>query len=131
MEDEWGKPIELPAPISIDQDGCVVIGNYAGATTITHREDGRKSQIHSVDLLSGYVLPNGSPTMAIRDECRFWGSYDLDEKLRRVVVGQKVRIAYVGTDKLSGGREMKIFEVRPAVMSQEDERNPPPPETAF
>ena len=75
------------------------------------------------------------------DECRFWGSYDLDDKLRRVPLGVLVRIAYTGSQKLSGARTMKVFEVRVAKgFSEEpsspsskdyDEQNPPPPETPF
>lgn len=118
-ENEWGKAIEVKAPISIDRDGCIVVGRYYGVVEVSHRcrpfESDRKSKIHSVILLENSVFPNGE-VLNQGDECRFWGSYDLDEKLWRVVEGEKIKIAYVGPAwrKLSGGREMKIFEVRVA-----------------
>lgn len=132
MKDEWGKPIEVATPISIDSEGCLVVGRYYGAVEVSHRESERKSKIHSVILLEKIAFPNGE-VLNQGDECRFWGSYDLDEKLRRVLEGEKIRIAYIGMEKLSGNREMKIFEVR---VSKEkprdyDEKNPPPAETPF
>lgn len=132
MTDEWNDPIEQVPPISIDNDGCIVVGMYTGTLEVRHRETGRKSRIHSVNVLEGCVPREH---FSEGDECRFWGCYDLDEKLRRVLEGSKVRIAYGGMQKLSGGRDMKVFDVRTAKSDERepphDERNPPPPETPF
>ena len=118
MSDDWGEPIEPRAPIKIDAEGCVVVGKYTGviAEVEQKRDTDRKSKIHGVLLEVGTALVGkGIPEGYVwdsGDECRFWGSFDLDDKLRLVPVGSRVRIAYTGNDSLSGGRTMKRFEVR-------------------
>ena len=134
-KEDWGDPIEMRAPMLIDYVGCVVVGRYLGSTLVHHREDDRTSKIHSVVLADGFAdLPD---EFKDGEEIRFWGSYDLDEKLRRVRTDHSVRIEYTGKEKLSGAREMKIFEVRlskkngngqPVSPCEYDETNPPPPE---
>lgn len=148
MKDEWNDPIESKQPISIDDEGCVVVGSYLCSSEITQRDSSgreRKSNIHTVVIAIGTALaPLPMGGFVEGDECRFWGSYDLDDKLRRVSLGVRVRVAYIETRNLSGGRTMKVFEVRTAKGSSSssssspsdstgdsDERNPPPPETPF
>ena len=140
MKDEWNDPIESKQPISIDDEGCVLIGSYLGSIESTQRDSNdkeRKSKIHTVTIAIGTALvPLPMGGFDEGDECRFWGSYDLDDKLRRVSLGDRVRIAYIETQKLSGARTMKVFEVRTAkgslssILSDSarghDERNPPP-----
>ena len=140
----WGEPIEPKRPVSIDDEGVVIVGLYLGATGFEQHDAAgkpRKSKIHSVKVREGFrFLPLPMGGFHEGDEFRFWGSYDLDDKLRRVPGGALVRIAYQHSDKLSGGRTMKVFEVRMASGREQvkenqevdgppswtDERNPPP-----
>lgn len=112
-EERWNEPIEPMAPIPIDVDGLVVIGTYLGSSDVQLRESKRDSKIHSVVLEGETAMPTGE-TLPAKTEFRFWGSYDLDEKLRRVPIRRTVRIVYVGKEELPGEREMKRFEVRVA-----------------
>lgn len=110
----WGEPIEPGKPVAIDTDGIVVAGKYIGFSSFLQEGTARESRIHEVELSeTGWHVPGDNYQPG--DSFRFWGSYDLDQKLRRVEDGEVVRIEYKGKEELPGGREMKRFEVRRAL----------------
>ena len=132
---DWGEPVEIGAPVAIDFPGCVVAGYYVGASEVTTKTESgqkRKSTIHSLSLHIETMLVGQEPAVLWEpgDVFRFWGSYDLDQKLKVVPVGHLIKITYLKKEKLSGDRAMKMFEVRLAKEPTQtyDELNPPPPD---
>lgn len=57
------------------------------------------------DLSAKYYIETPDGTKMV------WGSAVLDERMKFVQIGQKVRITYKGRKKTDKGREIKIFKV--------------------
>lgn len=119
-DQRWGEPIEQGKPVAIDSEGTVVVGRYLEYQSFL-QEGKRESRIHEVELGEGFhIVSAAGVSLAVGDSFRFWGSYDLDQKLRRIEHGELVRIEFKGLEELSAAgdgkaREMKRFEVRRAL----------------
>lgn len=126
---DWGKPIEPAKPITIAELGIVVMGEFCGSEGFINSQSGEQSKIFEVCLAAGARVPE----FREGDYLRFWGTKDLEQKLRRVQVRDSVRIEFKGMMELSGDKQMKVFEVRRAPAAGGGDRRPwsdgaPPPE---
>lgn len=104
MTDEWGEPVEATRKPAHDFNlEPIVVGTFQRTDQITIRDrDTDEARLVNMHRLLG---DDGELV-----DC--WGSAMLDDLLRKVAPGSRVRIQFLGSEELLGGRTIKRYEVR-------------------
>ena len=106
---EWEK-IE---PVDVDtwkpeQAGDSIIGVFVD---IKPKDDKRElSARYFIDTKEGQKM--------------VWGSVALDDRMKLANIGELIQITYNGKKKISGGREVKLFEVQRAMQTTQEAKAP-------